>query len=128
MCDSGFSCTPVASIFVISLGVFWVQMCPAVRTNTTPLRLLCLPSHRDMLLYLCPLSSSTEIVSVRSLLSYRRSKTSATLVQHQTSSDSTLCGQHETLTQLLDLCWPTVYDAEPTLAQYWATVSCLVQR
>ena len=25
-------------------------------------------------------------------------------------------------------CWPTVYDAEPTLAQYWATVSCLTTR
>ena len=22
-------------------------------------------------------------------------------------------------------CWPTVYDAEPTLAQYWVAVSCL---
>ena len=22
-------------------------------------------------------------------------------------------------------CWPTVYDAQPTLAQYWTTVSCL---
>ena len=22
-------------------------------------------------------------------------------------------------------CWPTVYDAEPTLAQYWVTVWCL---
>ena len=25
-------------------------------------------------------------------------------------------------------CWPTVYDAEPTLAQYWDTVSCLTPR
>ena len=25
-------------------------------------------------------------------------------------------------------CWPTVYDAEPTLAQYWVTVSCLTPR
>ena len=25
-------------------------------------------------------------------------------------------------------CWPTVHDAEPTLAQYWATVSCLTPR
>ena len=26
------------------------------------------------------------------------------------------------------ICWPTVYDAEPTLAQYWVTVSCLTPR
>ena len=25
-------------------------------------------------------------------------------------------------------CWPTVYDAEPTLAQYWVTVWCLTPR
>ena len=26
---------------------------------------------------------------------------------------------------MLGYCWLTVYDADPTLAQYWATVSCL---
>ena len=31
--------------------------------------------------------------------------------------------KHETLTK-----WPTVYDAEPTLAQCWVTVSCLTPR
>ena len=25
-------------------------------------------------------------------------------------------------------CWPTVYDAQPTSAQYWVTVSCLTPR
>ena len=24
--------------------------------------------------------------------------------------------------------WPIIYNAEPTLAQYWATVSCLTPR
>ena len=27
---------------------------------------------------------------------------------------------------MLDQCWPTVYDAGPTLIQHWAIVSCLV--
>ena len=56
------------------------------------------PSDRggDMLLYLCPLSSLS-FLSVQRFLSCRH----ATLTQH----------------------WPTVYDTDPTLAQYW--VSCL---
>ena len=31
---SVFSCTPVASIYCNQRGAFWVQMCPAVRTQT----------------------------------------------------------------------------------------------
>ena len=37
-------------------------------------------------------------------------------------------GQTWDVDQMLGWCWPTVYDAEPALAQYWATVSCLAPR
>ena len=34
-------------------------------------------------------------------------------------------GQTRDVDPMSGYCWPTVYDAEPTLAQYWVTVSCL---
>ena len=33
-------------------------------------------------------------------------------------------GQTRDVDPMLGYCWPTVYDAEPTSAQYWVTVSC----
>ena len=62
----------------------------------------CFTSHRS---FVRPIS----FVSVRSLrLSCRRSKRDGD--------------------PMTGYCWPTVYDAEPTLAQYWVTVSCLMPR
>ena len=37
-------------------------------------------------------------------------------------------GQTGDVDPMSGYCWPTVNDAEPTLAQYWATVSCLTPR
>ena len=37
-------------------------------------------------------------------------------------------GQTRDVDLISGYCWPTVYDAEPTLAQYWVTVSCLTPR
>ena len=37
-------------------------------------------------------------------------------------------GQTRDIDPMSGYCWPTVYDAEPTLAQYWVTVSCLTLR
>ena len=37
-------------------------------------------------------------------------------------------GQPRDVDPMSGYCWPTVYDAETTLAQYWATVSCLTPR
>ena len=37
-------------------------------------------------------------------------------------------GQTRDVDPMPGYCWPTVYDAEPTLAQYWVTVSCLMPR
>ena len=37
-------------------------------------------------------------------------------------------GQARDLDPMPGYCWPTIYDAEPTLAQYWVTVSCLTPR
>ena len=37
-------------------------------------------------------------------------------------------GQTRDIDPMSGYCWPTVYDAEPTLAQYWVTVSCLKPR
>ena len=34
-------------------------------------------------------------------------------------------GQAQDIDPMSGYCWPTVYDAQPTLAQYWVTVSCL---
>ena len=34
-------------------------------------------------------------------------------------------GQTRDVDPMPGYCWPTVYDAEPTLAKYWVTVSCL---
>ena len=34
-------------------------------------------------------------------------------------------GQTPDVNPMSGYCWPTVYDAEPTLAQYWVTVSSL---
>ena len=34
-------------------------------------------------------------------------------------------GQTRDVDPVSGYCWPTVYDAEQTLAQYWVTVSCL---
>ena len=70
--------------------------------------LLCLPIWRggDMLVYLCLLSSSAQFVSVHFLrLSCRWSNTRRWL-------NARLMLAH-------------VYDSEPTLAQFWVTVSCL---
>ena len=61
-------------------------------------------SHRS---FLCHIS----FVSVRSVLS----------VYHAG-------GQTQDVDLMSSYCWPTVYDAEPTLAQYWVTVSCLTAR
>ena len=62
----------------------------------------------DILLYFSPLiSCHISFVSVRSLRSG---------------------GQTRDVDPMSGYCWPTVYDAEPTLAQYWVTVSCLTPR
>ena len=61
-------------------------------------------SHR---LFLCHIS----FVSVRSVLS----------VSHAG-------GQTRDVDPISGYCWPTIYDAEPTLAQYWVTMSCLTPR
>ena len=61
-------------------------------------------SHRS---FLCHIS----FVSVRSVLS----------VHHAG-------GQTIDVDPISGYCWPTVYDAEPTLAQYWVTVSYLTPR
>ena len=61
-------------------------------------------SHRS---FLCHIS----FVSVRSVLS----------VYHAG-------GQARDVDPMSGYCWPTVYGVEPTLAQYWVTVSCLTQR
>ena len=37
-------------------------------------------------------------------------------------------GQTRDVDPMSGSCWPTVDDAEPTLAQYWVTVSCLTPR
>ena len=37
-------------------------------------------------------------------------------------------GQTRDVDPLSGYCWPTVYDAGPTIAQYWVTVSCLTPR
>ena len=37
-------------------------------------------------------------------------------------------GQTRDVDLMSGYCWPTVYDAEPTLAQYWFTVLCLTPR
>ena len=37
-------------------------------------------------------------------------------------------GQTRDVDPVSGYCWPTVYDAKPTLAQYWVTVSCLMPR
>ena len=37
-------------------------------------------------------------------------------------------GQTRAVDPMSGYCWPTVYDAEPTLAQYWVTISCLTPR
>ena len=37
-------------------------------------------------------------------------------------------GQTQDVDPMPGYSWPTVYDAEPTLAQYWVTVSCLKPR
>ena len=60
--------------------------------------------HRS---FLCHIS----FVSVRSVLS----------VYHASS-------QTRDVDPMSGYCWPTIYDAEPTLAQYWVTVSCLTPR
>ena len=64
----------------------------------------CFSSHRS---FLCHIS----FVSVRSIFS----------VYHAG-------GQTRDVDPMSGYCWPTVYDAEPTLAQYWVTVSCLTPR
>ena len=61
-------------------------------------------SHR---LFLCHIS----FVSVRSVLS----------VYHAG-------GQTQDVDPISGYCWPTIYEAEPTLAQYWVTMSCLTPR
>ena len=63
-----------------------------------------------MLVYLCPLSLSAQFVSVCSPCLY---------VPFISG------GQKRDVVTMLGYCWPTVYDADPTLAQYCATVSCL---
>ena len=40
-------------------------------------------------------------------------------------SDYHAGGQTRDVDPMSGYCWPTVHDAEPTLAQYWVTVSCL---
>ena len=37
-------------------------------------------------------------------------------------------GKTRDVDSMLGYCWPTGYDAEPTLVQYWVTVSCLMPR
>ena len=34
--------------------------------------------------------------------------------------------QRRDIGPVLDLCWPTVFDAGPTLIQHWANILCLV--
>ena len=66
-----------------------------------------------MLVYLSPLSLSTQFVSVRSLHLY---------VPFISG------GQTRDVNPILGYYWPTVYDADQTLAQYWVTESCLAPR
>ena len=61
-------------------------------------------SHRSFLCHIC-------FVSVRSVLSVYYAG-----------------GQTRDVDPMSGYCWPTVYGAEPALAQYWVTVSCLTPR
>ena len=69
-----------------------------------------------MLVYLCPLSKSVLSVTPPPFcLSVQRLPLCSRRPPQQTRVGDPMLGW----------CWPTVYDAEPTLAQYWVTVSCL---
>ena len=73
-----------------------------------------------MLVYLCPLSLSAQFVSVHSLCLY---------VPFISASAFYRAGcQTQKVDPMFGYCWPTVYDAEPTLARYWVTVSFLAPR
>ena len=68
----------------------------------------------DMLVDLCPHSLSTQFVSVRSLRLF--------VPFHRAG------GQTGYIDPILGWCWPTFYDTDPSLAQYWVIVSCLAPR
>ena len=74
--------------------------------------------------YVYPLYTEGEtyrFTSHRSFLSHISFVRSVLSVYHtggQTRDDDSMSGY----------CWTTVYDAKPTLAQYWVTMSCLTPR
>ena len=64
----------------------------------------------DILLYFSPLISVTSILCLYFLSVYHAGG--------QTGDVDPMPGYY----------WPTAYDAEPILAQYWVTVACLMPR
>ena len=64
----------------------------------------------DILLYFSPLISVTSVLCLCVLSVYH------------------VGGQKRKVDPMPGYCWPTFYDAEPTLAQYWVAVSCLTPR
>ena len=71
--------------------------------------------HQNKLLVTCDLLHVTCYLLSVSFVSVR------SLVYHAG-------GQTRDVDPMPGNCWPTVYDSEPTLAQYWVTVSCLTSR
>ena len=74
---------------------------------------------------LCPPSIEVEIYCFTSHRSFVRHKSVLCLC---VLSIYHAGGQTRDIDPMPGYCWHTVYDAEPTLAQYWVTVLCLTPR